>query len=213
MCNMDSYYICTRFIVWLAYRCSRKEVKRMSKYNVGDKFVIEITKNDTTELDNTEYYITNARKIFEKEELDRLQKYEEEQIPYSEAYNKGLEDGRNEVWELANKLNNMTMQDIINIYGFCLCRDEVFEAITPQEALEKLEAYEKKQEKARQKIMVGDIVALEDGIKGVVMDEDGVDNVVIFTENGCIEAWMNKKYITKTGKHIDIQSVLEQIKE
>ena len=107
-----------------------------------------------------------------------------------------------------HKIKNLT---ILKLRGYI--PPLIFEKFTPQEALVKLEAYEKEQEKVRQKIMVGDIVTLEDGTKGVVMDEDGVDNVVIFTENGCIEAWMNKKYITKTGKRIDIQSLLEQIKE
>lgn len=130
----------------------------------------------------------------------------------TEAYNKGLEDGRNEVWELAKKLWHNDARTNDDIYGIEYFID-IANEYTPQEALAKLEAYEKEQGEARLKIMVGDIVAMEDGIKGVVMDEDGVDNVVIFTENGCIEAWMNKKYITKTSKHIDIQSLLEQIKE
>jgi hypothetical protein len=180
----------------------------MSKYNVGDKFIIEISKNDTNELDTTEYYITNGSRVYEKEELDRLQKYEEEQIPYSEAYDKGLEDA----WKCARKIFTTDCATLQKVLG---SSDEgtIIMLNEPQAILAKLEAYEKEQEKAGQKIMVGDIVTLEDGIKGVVMDEDGEDNVVIFTENGCIEAWMNKKYITKTGKHIDIQSLLEQIKE
>lgn len=125
---------------------------------------------------------------------------------------KALNEGRNEVWELARKIYEMKSKEFDEVFRAVHYVD-VFYHFTPQEALAKFEAYEKEQEKVRQKIMVGDIVTLEDGTKGVVMDEDGVDNVVIFTENGCIEAWMNKKYITKTGKHIDIQSVLEQIKE
>ena len=125
---------------------------------------------------------------------------------------KALNEGRNEVWELANKIQGLDCNIREKIYGIYKM-PVIFEKFTPQEALVKLEAYEKEQEKVRQKIMVGDIVTLEDGTKGVVMDEDGADNVVIFTENGCIEAWMNKKYITKTDKHIDIQSLLEQIKE
>ena len=123
-----------------------------------------------------------------------------------EAYNKGL----NDAWELAKKLWHNDARTNDDIYGIEYFID-IANEYTPQEALAKLEAYEKEQEKVRQKIMVGDIVTLEDGTKGVVMDEDGVDNVVIFTENGCIEAWMNKKYITKTGKRIDIQSLLQQI--
>lgn len=124
----------------------------------------------------------------------------------TEAYNKGL----NDAWELAKKLWHNDARTNDDIYGIEYFID-IANEYTPQEALAKFEAYEKEQEKVRQKIMVGDIVTLEDGTKGVVMDEDGVDNVVIFTENGCIEAWMNKKYITKTGKHIDIQSILQQI--
>lgn len=126
----------------------------------------------------------------------------------TEAYNKGL----NDAWKCARKIFTTDCATLQKVLG---SSDEgtIIMLNEPQAILAKLEAYEKEQEKARQKIMVGDIVALEDGIKGVVMDEDGVDNVVIFTENGCIEAWMNKKYITKTGKHIDIHSVLEQIKE
>lgn len=125
----------------------------------------------------------------------------------TEAYNKGLEDA----WELAKKLYEMKIEQFQEVFGAFETELEVMNYLAPQEALAKFEAYEKEQEKAKQKIMVGDIITLEDGTKGVVMDEDGVDNVVIFTENGCIEAWMNKKYITKTGKHIDIQSVLQQI--
>ena len=179
----------------------------MSKYHKGDKFIVEI--KEVINSDNGTLYRSDFKTLtFDDNGLDKLQKYEEEQIPYSEAYNKGL----NDAWELAKKLWHNDARTNDDIYGIEYFID-IANEYTPQEALAKFEAYEKEQEKVRQKIMVGDIVALEDGIKGVVMDEDGVDNVAIFTENGCIEAWMNKKYITKTGKHIDIQSLLEQIKE
>lgn len=127
----------------------------------------------------------------------------------TEAYNKGLEDAK----EVLHKVYDMKCDEIQKIFGVTGGFYAVIYYFSMQDIIAKLEAYEKEQEKVRQKIMVGDIVTLEDGTKGVVMDEDGADNVVIFTENGCIEAWMNKKYITKTGKRIDIQSVLEQIKE
>lgn len=187
----------------------------MSKYNVGDKFTIEIKELINGSNDKMLYKSDCYSIIFGEEQLDKLQKYNGSTISEDTLEMermKVLNDGRNEVWELAKKLWHNDARTNDDIYGIEYFID-IANEYTPQEALAKLEAYEKEQEKVRQKIMVGDIVTLEDGIKGVVMDEDGVDNVAIFTENGCIEAWMNKKYITKTGKHIDIQSLLEQIKE
>ena len=192
----------------------------MSKYHKGDKFIVEI--KEVINSDNGTLYRSDFKTLtFDDNGLDKLKKCEQPTISEDTLEMermKALNEGRNEVWELANKLfgyscdTKLTNEDLKKIFGSA-CEMDILRNFTPQEALAKLEAYEKEQEKARQKIMVGDIVTLEDGTKGVVMDEDGVDNVVIFTENGCIEAWINKKYITKTGKHIDIQSVLEQIKE
>lgn len=186
----------------------------MSKYHKGDKFIVEI--KEVINSDNGTLYRSDFKTLtFDDNGLDKLQKYEQPTISEDTLEMermKALNDGRNEVWELTKKLWYLGIYKCKEIFGYEFTID-IIEHFTPQEALVKLEAYEKEQEKARQKIMVGDIVVLEDGTKGVVMDEDGVDNVVIFTENGCIEAWMNKKYITKTGKHIDIQSLLEQIKE
>lgn len=184
----------------------------MSKYHKGDKFIVEI--KEVINSDNGTLYRSDFKTLtFDDNGLDKLQKYEQptisEDILEMERM-KALNEGRNEVWELANKIQGLDCNIREKIYGIYKM-PVIFEKFTPQEALVKLEAYEKEQEKVRQKIMVGDIVTLEDGTKGVVMDEDGVDNVVIFTENGCIEAWMNKKYITKTGKRIDIQSLLQQI--
>ena len=196
----------------------------MSKYHKGDKFIVEI--KEVINSDNGTLYRSDfSTLVFNDYGLDSLHQAitpaEDGLVDKSkvdEAYNKGLNDGRNEVFKLAKKIvlnqqyGGLSIGELKKIFGFG-SPTEILRRYTLQEALAKLEAYEKEQEKVRQKIMVGDIVTLEDGTKGVVMDEDGVDNVVIFTENGCIEAWMNKKYITKTGKHIDIHSVLEQIKE
>ena len=125
----------------------------------------------------------------------------------TEACNKGLEDGRNEVWELADKLNNMPMQDIIDIYGFDVDRCSVYSKITPQEALAKLEAYEKK-------IEVGDVVRLKGSDKEYVVtaiDEDRCSEIYCgVSKDG---RWFSQCNVEKTGKHIDVQSVLQQIGE
>ncbi len=132
----------------------------------------------------------------------------------TEAYNKGLEDGRNEVWELVKKLSEMPNLIAKEIFGYEFLYGIVINC-TPQEALAKLEAYEKEQEEKRKAeemavINVGDVVEY-DGVQAVVMDIDLVDNVALFTENACIESWLPQCTCKKTGKHIDIQSVLAQI--
>lgn len=120
-----------------------------------------------------------------------------------EAYDKGL----NDAWELANKLNNMVVQDIMDIYGFCLDRDEVFEVMTPQEALSKLEAYEKEQAL----IKIGDVVkhCSVDSV-GVVVKMHCNDRCYVLFRDGSGGIHKISEF-EKTGKHIDIQKILEQI--
>ena len=119
------------------------------------------------------------------------------------AYNKGLQDA----WELARKISNLPQRMIYDIFqiedAYLL---DVFTDNTYQEALAKIEAYDKKQEK----IKVGDVVEHKDGIKSVVMDVLE-EQIAVFTENGCIELWINQGNVKKTGKHIDIESLLKQI--
>lgn len=171
----------------------------MSKYNVGDKFILRIIKDDTMEIDTNSYYITNDGRLLEESELDKLQKYEEEQMPYSEAYNKGL----NDAWELAKKLwynDAKTNDDIYGIEYFI----DIANEYTPQEALAKLEAYEKANE-----IKVGDIVYNDDTMEeGVVTHIDNDEVFMLYDDGSCGNTYGN---LTKTGKHIDIQSVLKQI--
>lgn len=190
----------------------------MSKYNVGDKFIIVISKNDTNELDTTEYYITNGSRVYEKEELDRLQKYDEvkermeliDELKMDE-YNKGLEDGRNEVWELVKKIKlpaddgGIPMVDLKLIFG-TVSVDAILKDYTPQKALAKLEAYEKEQSE----IKVGDVVVAV-SIESVVT-KVGEDFVHTIDKNGSSGKYA-KFVCKKTGKHIDISGILNQISE
>lgn len=120
------------------------------------------------------------------------------------TYNEGLEDGRNEVWELAKKLVLLDSSIGWEIFGTCRVL-EVLENFTPQEALAKLEAYEKEQAE----IKVGDVVEHTDNSKAVVLSIDG-KVLRVLTDLHNAENWHINNVI-KTGKHIDIQSVLEQI--
>ena len=184
----------------------------MSKYNVGDKFTIEIKELINGSNDKMLYKSDCYSIIFSEEQLDKLQKYEEVQIPYSEAYNKGLEDGRNDAWKLANKIaDTLTTSERARIFNYVVGGITVVDILrdfAPQEALAKLEAYEKANE-----IKVGDVVTVC-GEKGIVVGYlCGLEEYEVWMDGYGRPQRICKNEIKKTGKHIDIQSVLEQIKE
>lgn len=112
-------------------------------------------------------------------------------------------DGLNDAWELAKKLWHNDARTNDDIYGIEYFID-IANDYTPQEALAKLEAYEKEQN-----IKVGDVVETED-CNGVVIDQYADDRYYILTENGCVEDWCYAE-IAKTGKHIDLTDLFKQI--
>ena len=139
----------------------------------------------------------------------------------TEAYNKGREEalqevlncesygyekGLNDAWELAKKIvvdcKDMTGKEFQDIFGYYLC--EVFVNYTPQEALAKLEAYEKSKE-----IKVGDIVYNDDTMEeGVVTHIDNDEVFMLYDDGSCGNTYGN---LTKTGKHIDLTDLFKQI--
>ena len=161
-------------------------------------------------IEETKVYLRSA-----KTKVDEIIKRKSNVVKKddTEAYNKGLNDGRNEVWELAKKLVLLDSSIGWEIFGTCRVL-EVLENFTPQEAIAKLEAYEKEQE-----IKVGDVVTDKGhtteilvtelnavtfgGIKTTPTDELG--------QLGTVYSLMPIIQYHKTGKHIDIQSVLQQI--
>lgn len=193
----------------------------MSKYHKGDKFIVEI--KEVIESDNGRLYRSDFKTLtFDDNGLDKLQKYNKPTISEDTLEMermKALNEGRNEVWELVNKLfgyscdTKLTNEDLKKIFGSA-CEMDILRNFTPQEALAKLEAYEKEQNE----IKVGDAVEATDlfgdVFKGIVLDfKDGAENeVFVLDENGCVDVWEIAD-CKKTGKYIDIQSLLEQIKE
>lgn len=133
---------------------------------------------------------------------------EASQKGYRNGYNQGL----NDAWELLGKLYDFTCDEILNIFDLKNGFYDVIRNYTAQEALAKLKAYEDS------KIKVGDVVAwtdfADDTFNGVVLDfKDNTDNeVVVFNENGGVDVWKIAE-CKKTGKHIEIQQILEQIGE
>lgn len=130
----------------------------------------------------------------------------------TEAYNKGL----NDAWELARKIvldvskGGIPERDMRSMFGEKWTVSDVLKNYTPQEALAKLEAYEKEQNE----IKVGDVVRLKGSDKEYVVttiDEDRCSEIYCgVSKDG---RWFVQCNVKKTGKHIDIQSVLQQIGE
>lgn len=184
----------------------------MSKYKVGDKFIVEIEEIYKGDLVKHEDHLHLHRikgfnsLVLDEYGLDKLEKVESSaNIAFlqAKAYNKGM----NDAWELARKIFAMTSNEFDDVFGDVF-REDVFCNYTPQEALAKLKTYEE-----QSKIEVGDVVTDTDGWEYVVIniykDRDscrynGVTSCGKWT--GCSEP-------TKTGKHIDIKSILEQIGE
>ena len=145
----------------------------------------------------------------EKMDINNIQKTNRE------AYQKGVEDGRNETWEAARKIvlyrdeGGTSILDLTEIFDCCTIQ-QVFRKYTVFEIIEKLKAHEEKQ-KAGKDVKRGD----------VVIDEDGIKFWVTKINNGIAEGIMANGEVTctylnvteSTGKHYDIDKILEQMKE
>lgn len=134
-------------------------------------------------------------------------------IPFSSLViaEKTYEDGLNDAWVAANKLADMTGDTLNEVFGFNdaeLIRQGTTPfgkamSLTPQEAIAKLEAYE-----ADKKINVGDVV-VGNIFKGVVTGICNGRAFIMYDDGSSKEISIDK--CQKTGKHIDISSVLAEI--
>lgn len=113
-------------------------------------------------------------------------------------------NGLNDAWNLAKKIGQMDCIYLDVIFG---SDEESVWNHTYEEALAKIEAYEKEKS-----VCVGDVVEDEEGTKALVIDESTENTCFVFTENGCVEEWY-KRDLKKTGKKIPISGLLRQIGE
>ena len=180
----------------------------MSKYKVGDKFIIEIAEvyeNVLSGIDAFEaatseplYRIKGFNSlVFDKNGLDKLEKLKESlPIPYSEAYKKGMSD----TWDVARELCETGYSECTEMFG-----DETVEHViknfTPLEIKEKMKSYKKDKE-----IHIGDKVQdCDDNIKAIVLDKDNLnsdDEWIVYTENRCVEYW-HESNIKKINERVD----------
>lgn len=187
------------------------------KYKVGDKFLIEIDEVYESEMPfSSPDELFKAKGfnslVFDKNGLDKLEKIDEDPArveTVSEILTEKYEQGLNDAWELAKKLfgyscdTKLCCEDLKNIFGSA-CEMDILRNNTPQEAIIKIEAYEK----AKEEIKVGDVVD-NNALKGIVtmVKEKDVD---IMFKDGSVGTW-DKRNCKKTGEHIDISSILQEI--
>ena len=178
----------------------------MSKYNKGDKFIIEL---DEQVGDLWKIKGFNAL-VFDDFGLDRLGQLVQGVDKFS--YNEGAENA----WELAQRIvlepdeGGFSARELKEIFGYSDCLAP-FEKFSYTAAAEKVEAWEKE----KSEIRVGDVCRRNGDGKFLVVTRFRDDGVGYMYCNGAVHEvsteWFKNNF-TKTGRHIDIEAVLAQIK-
>lgn len=165
-------------------------------YKVGDVVLVNGTVENVEDYGAVVYVCGMGKAFFNKKEL----------IPADKTYTKGLADA----WELAKKIvlsekeGGFSYKQLGEIFGVGDCRFPM-NTFTAEEALAKIEAYEKEME-----IKVGDVV-LDDGDKGIVTRS--THNCVYILWFDGSSGTYEPSELKKTDLHIDIESLLRQIGE
>ena len=165
-------------------------------YKVGDEVSVkgEITKVCESGVVVKAHYFGEA--YFDRSNMDLIGK----------TYEQGLSDA----WELAKKILNMKLDVAVEVFD-CTRIFDVMDKFNPEEALAKIEAYEKSNA-----IILGDEVVHDcDGCKTKFYVTYLTKNQIKgFDKDGDTHYFtLPNRYIKKTGKHIDIESLLRQIGE
>jgi hypothetical protein len=178
----------------------------MSKYKTGDKFVIEIGAERLG--DPILYRIKGFNALmFDDNGLDRLERFDADAKANAD-YNSGYEDGLRDAWECVRHILRMEWKErheAFNDPSWML--SEMLGHMTPDEAITKLKEYEAKKDE----IKVGDIVRYneKDGIVTFIKE----NQMYVMWEDGSAGDFIDaEKWFKKTGRHYDIDSILEQLK-
>ena len=187
----------------------------------------------TEPLEDTiqKYTVKIARLVMEKEELKdenerlkaenekmsvKIDAYElcgdQHEVEYNQAFNQGAETA----WELARKIilydkDSYSGEELKEIFGYAYSQT-IMKNYTYQEVATKVEEWEK----AKEEIKVGDVVESNNGngeriaVIDVWPSADGLHFEGI-SSNKTLTIDASAKYYTKTGRHIDIGSFLNQI--
>lgn len=139
--------------------------------------------------------------------LDNGDYMERDIIAYLES-NTEYKDGMNKSWEIIKTACNMNYDDFFECFGYDGI-DEIIKNYTANEVAQKIKDWENK------KFHVGDIV-----YTGTIANKDICGVVIniynswleVLTDNRTVEQCL-KKDATKNGKHLDIDSLFNQIEK
>lgn len=180
------------------------------KYKAGDTVLIQGVVTEVDEDSENSAYKLTTKVSFDAFSGSCIWLSEDElfELPKQDkTYEQGLEDA----WELARKLYEMKLEKLQEVFGGFETELEVIQHLTPQEALAKLKAYEEESE-----IKVGDVVSNGTHVLLCVKEDYGYGYFYFLDKDGShiflTKENLKKSKFTKTGKHIDIESLLEQIK-
>lgn len=184
------------------------------KYKKGDKFVIEITGKENGAYVSEQFAQGNEiRTVFPECMLDSFEKLDSDYINehYGELQDEAYQQGMNDAWEIAKKLyldkrnGGLSDVELEEIFGQ-LTVSKIFMRYTPQEIEAKIEAWEK----SKAEIKTGDVVRHDKmGVHIVTNVREGGIYTLMSINGQC--ACSERKHLTKTGRTIDIQGILEQI--
>ena len=177
-------------------------------FKVGDEVLVKVKIKDMSYVD-----MMYVCELVTNPDVCIRFKSPTECIVADKTYEKGLADA----WELARKIaadvkeGGFSCDDLKEMFGGYMS-SLILSKNTYEQALAKIEAYEKE----KSEIKVGDVV--EFYYETEEPKEKGVVTWVL--ENGVAVVWVSgetehckKTELTKTGKHIDIESLLRQIGE
>jgi hypothetical protein len=129
------------------------------------------------------------------------------------AYQRGL----NDAWEAARKISvielngGLTGKELMKIYG-TMDIHKIYDDNTASEAIAKLKAYEEKQ---NDKFEFGDEIIDLNGVKGCVVskDNEGLDTMYALFDGCRVPQYVTQSNYHKTGKHYDIEKILEAMRK
>lgn len=129
------------------------------------------------------------------------------------SYQKGLDDA----WEAAEKIvcdETLGMSTLMHIFNRGTL-ERIFKDIPPAEAIAKLKAYE--EQKADEEVEVGDEVTdIQSGANFLVThlwESNHGDKGVSGFNNDCSAFSATLDKVSKTGRHFDIEEILEEMKK
>lgn len=166
------------------------------KYKPGDEVLIKAEIANTCPSSERPYFVAP-----DKYSVNWVS--EEKVFPADKTYEQGLSDA----WELARRLYALRPDEREEMFKYCTVK-AIIEDCTIEEVMDKIEAYE-----FMKRIQEGDVVEASNGLKGVVVKILPSGGLNIIHGNGLFSADCPDVKYKKTGKHIDIESLLQQIGE